>query len=175
MNLLEVLKAGKKNIKRLKFPGTEQEIGITVLTDGEVQEAIFSAERYFKEKGIEITATTLGTYNAEVSTQMLFRAIIDPEKKKVDGTYEPAFKKSDDLHLASSAQKAELVEEYNAFENECSPSPDTLSKDELEKLFDDVKKNPLNGNSLNSRTAKELILYLASLAANSPKASGSIS
>ncbi len=175
MNLLEVLKAGKKNIKTLNFPGTDQKIGLTVLTDGEVQESVFSAERYFKDKGMEISASTLSTYNAEINTQMLFRAIVDPEKRKSDGTYEQAFKRIEDLRLASSAQKAQLVEEYNDFEAQCSPSVETMPDEEFDKLFEDIKKNPLTGNSLNLSTAKRLIAFLASRQQNSPKGNGSIS
>ncbi len=175
MNLLEVLKAGKKNIKTLNFPGTDQQIGLTVLTDGEVQEAVFSAERHFKDKDIEITATTLGTYNSEVNAQMLFRAIVDPEKRKTDGTYELAFKRIEDLRLASSAQKAELIEAYNDFEAQCSPSVAKMSDEDFDKLFEDIKKNPLTGNSLNSSTAKRLIVFLASRPQSSPKGSGSTS
>lgn len=175
MNLIEVLKAGKKHIKTLKFPGTEFEVGLCVLTDGEVQDAVFSTEQRFKEKGIEITATTLATYNRELNTQMLFRALVDPLKQRPDGTYEPIFKKVDELRLATADQKNELIEEYNAFEAQCSPSPVKMTDDEFDALFEDIKKNPLTGNDLSLQTARRLILYLASRPQNLPKDSGSIS
>lgn len=173
MDILERLKAGKKNITTLNFPGTENEIALTVLTEAEVQEAIFEAERHFKKSDMPITATTLSAYNSEVNTQMLVRALVDPAKQKPDGTYERIFKAAAELRgLSTSAQKAELIEAYNAFEAECSPSPDKMSNAEFEKLFDNIKKNPLNGNNLSSATAKKLVLFLARQVSNSQKASG---
>src|SRR5450759_4032023 len=91
MDLIEKLKAGKRNIKTIKFPGTDDIIGLAVLTEAETQEALFAAERLFKENQIEISATTISAYNSEANTQTLVRALVNPAKKKEDGTYEQYF------------------------------------------------------------------------------------
>ena len=175
MNLLEVLKAGKKNIKRLKFPGTEQEIGLTVLTEAEIEESVFATELVFKAAEVNITSTSISMYNSELSTQMLFRALVDPLKTKKDGTYERIFKSPDELRsLITSAQKAILIGEYNNFENECSPDVDKLSQLKFDELFEELKKNPQAGNSLSLQTARRLILYLVGRLQSLPQANGSI-
>lgn len=177
MGLLEKLKAGKKNIKIIKFPGTDEDIGITVLTEAETQDAVFAAERFFKESGIEVSATTIGAYQSELNTQILLRCLVDPSKKKKDGTYEGFFKDTKEFKsLLAKEAKDILVEEYNGFESECSPSPLKMTDDEFDRLFDELKKSPQTvGSSLSLKTLKGLIIYLAVRPATSPKDSGSTS
>lgn len=177
MGLLEKLKAGKRNIKVVPFPGQDDSIGITVLTESEVQEATFATERLFKANDIAVSATTIGAYNAELNTQILFRALVNPAKQRQDGTHERMFKTADELRgLIVGQIKDRLVEEYNALEEECSPSPLKMGDDEFERLFDSLKKSPETiGNSLNLRTLRGLIIYLANRPATSQTDSGSIS
>jgi len=176
MSLIEKLKAGKKNVKVIRWPGTDDEIGITILAEAETQEALFAAERLFKEAGIEVTATTINAYNSEVNTQTLFRALVDSSRKKPDGTHERYFKGIDEFRsLLHREAKEILIEEYNAFEDECNPSPAKLSDEELEKILEDVKKNSHPGTNLSFGTLRQLVAYLASRPSSSQKASGSIS
>ncbi len=178
MNLLDKLKAGKKNVRKLNFPGTDEGVGLTVLTEAEVQQAIFAAERHFKDCGIEISSTTLGAYNAEVNIQLLALALVDPRKGDSPGRpYAPAFRSADELrnNITREARDA-LVEEYNAFEDECSPSPLRMSVEAYETLFEDIKKNAgTPGRDLSFRTLKGLITFLANRELKSPKDSGPIS
>ena len=171
MGLLEKLKAGKKNIKVLKFPGTEEDIGLSVLTEFETQEAVFAAERRFNDAGIEITATTLGVYNAEVNVQLLFLTMTNPSGGK------SPFKDAGELRgLLTRESRNILVDEYNAWEDECNPSPLRMSDDDFEKLFGALKKNAgASGSDLSLRTLRGLITYLACRETKSPPASGSIS
>lgn len=177
MSLLQKLQAGKRNVRRVKFPGTEVEIGITVLTESEMQEAVFEAERLFKKCGIEVSATTLGTYEKELSTQTLFRAIVDPGQPKPDGSCARLFGKIEDLKALFTAPKIkdELIVEYNSLEEECNPSPNLLSEPELMAIFETVKKKPDGRISLSSSTQRQLIVFMASLLSASPKDSGAIS
>lgn len=177
MGLIEKLKAGKNNVRIIKFPGTDEDIGITVLTEAETQDAVFAAERVFKDAGIEVSATTIGAYQSELNTQILFRCLANPEKKKPDGTRERFFKDLREFKsLLAREVKDSLIEEYNSFESECSPSPLKMTEDEFDRLFDELKKSPQTvGKGLNLKTAKGLIIYLASRPAILPKVSGSIS
>jgi hypothetical protein len=139
-DLIEKLKAGKRNMRTLAYPGTENEIGITVLSEAETRDAIFATERVFKEAEIEVSAMTVSAYTAENNTQVLFRAIVDPKRQKKDGTYERLFKDVDEFRsLLRREEKEILIEEYNAFEKECSPVDP--SEEELEALSEEVKKN----------------------------------
>ena len=176
MSIIDILKAGKKNVKVVKWPGTEEDVGIIVLTEAETQEAQFAAERLFKDENIEVSAVTLGAYQSEANTQILWRALVSPEKKTKDGTHERYFKSVDELRgLIRREAKEALVEEYNAFEEECSPSPRTMSVEDLEALLEDVKKNAMNGMPSSISTLKQLIIYSANLLSTLQKDSGSIS
>lgn len=177
MDLLEKLKAGKRNIKEVPFPGQDDKVGVTVLTEAEVQDATFATERLFKANDIAVSATTVGAYNAELNTQILFRALVDPEKRKKDGSYERIFKTVDELRgLIRGGAKDGLIEEYNSFEEECNPSPLRMTDDEFESLFESLKKSPETiGSSLNLKTLRGLIIYLANRPSTSQKGSGSTS
>lgn len=176
MDLIEKLKAGKRNIKTIRFPGTDEVIGLTVLTEAETQEAIFATERLFKENQIEVSATTVSAYNSEANTQTLFRAIVNPARKKEDGTYAQYFPGIDEFRsLIGREAKDILIEEYNAFEEECSPSPLKLSEQAMEEILAEVKKNPIFGNGLNFSTLRQLTMYLAGRLSILQKASGSMS
>ena len=172
-DLIEKLKAGKRNIRTLAYPGIEdEEIGITVLSESETRDAIFATERIFKDAGIEVSAMTVSAYTAENNTQILFRAIVNPKRQKKDGTCERLFKDVDEFRaLLRREEKEALIDEYNAFEKECSPADP--SEEELEALFAEVKKKgTIPGSSSSLRTLQRLIIYLASLPATSQADNG---
>ena len=161
-------------MKLVSWPGADLQICITVLTEMELQEAVFETERHFKKSGIEVSATTLGAYEKEISSQTLFRAIVDPEQPKTDGSCARLFGKIEDLKALFTAPgiKDELISEYNALEEECNPNPKLLSETELLAIWDTVKKSPDSGKDLSSSTLKQLIAFMASQPAISPKDSG---
>lgn len=177
MSLIEKLKAGKRHIRKMKFPGTDIEIGIQVLNEAELQASIFETERHFKNAGIEISATTIGIYDKEQITQTLFRAIVEPSKPNQNGTYNKLFSNVDDLRALFFSQdiKDELVEVYNELQKEVSPSVHQMSEAELETIFETVKKNPDSGMNLSSFTLKQLLRFMVSRESTSPKDNGSIS
>lgn len=175
MSLLEKLKAGKKNVKLVDFPGTDEKIAITVLTEAEIQAAAMETERLFKKAGLDLSAGTADAYQAEQNTQLLFRALVEPEPG-ADGTRRPRFSTADELRsLVTRLAKDALTDEYNAWEQECGPDPMTLGEQELDALFEAVKKNPLHGSALSISTLRRLVIYLASRPSTSPEASGSTS
>jgi|GEM_PF-778832 hypothetical protein len=177
MGLIEKLKAGKSNIRIMKFPGTDEDIGITVLTEGETQEAMFAAERLYKDSKIEVSGVTVGSYTSEQNTQILSRALVDPGRKKADGSYERYFKSVGELRgLLRREAKETLIEEYNRFEEETSPSPLKISAEELDILLEDIKKNPETvGNVSSFCMLRELTLYLVNQLVILQKGNGSTS
>lgn len=172
MGLLEKIKAGKRNIKTIAFPGTDREICLQVLTNHETQEAVFATENYFKRVQIEITATTLDAYEDERVTQILFRALKDPEDIKNSIT-----KDADELRrLLTKEDKELLLQLYTEYERECSPNFTQMSDNEFETLWEDLKKNPIMLSSVsNIGMLKRLLLYLASAPETSQKGNGSTS
>jgi len=176
--IVEKLKLGKRNVKIVAFPGTDEQIGIVPLAENDIQEALFTTEKVFKEAGIEVNAMTMGAYTSEFNLQILYRALVDPEKKKPDGTFERYFRTADELRGVIKAEaKSILVDEYNAWEAECSPSPRRMTEEELEALVEEVKRDPrvTPGLVTSLSTAHGLIAFMASQLVTSRKASGSIS
>lgn len=158
MNLLEKLKAGKRNIRIVKFPGTDQDVAVRIMSNAERQEALFATEDRFKQKKIEVSTTTVEAYDDENTTQILARALRDP-----DDPEKPFAKNADQMRdLLNLKEKNALVAEYNAFEDEASPVAETISDEDLDRIFDEVKKKPETGSDLSISTLRKLIIYLAS-------------
>ena len=117
MSLLKELKDGKKPSKVIQFPGTEQAIVLRLLSNGQIQQALFATEKYFKKKEIELTLNTSEAYGDENTTQMLALALRDPEDPS-----KPFAEGADELRgLLTTAEKDILVQQYNNFEKETSP------------------------------------------------------
>jgi hypothetical protein len=172
MSLIEKLKAGRRNIKTIKFPGTDDDLILRVLSNAEIQEAVFAAERRFKAEDIPILDSTRDVYNDERTTQILFRALRNPKDAK-----KALFSSDDELRaLLTRDEKEILSQEYEAFQSECAPHPETMSDEEFDNLWEALKKSPETAlNFLSSGTLKRLLLYLASRPATSPTDSGSTS
>jgi hypothetical protein len=178
VSIIEKLKMGKSNVKVVDWPGLDGEtIGITVLTEAETQEAQFAAERLFKDESIEVNAMTVGAYTSEANTQILFRALVNPQKKTKDGDYERIFSSVDQFRgLVRREAKEVLIDAYNAFEEECSPSPKKMSDEDLQALLDDAKKNSgMPGNDLSFSTLRQLITFTVNLLLSLQRDSGSTS
>ncbi len=169
-SVLERLKAGTNNKKTITFPGTEEPIVIHVLSEGERQDAVFSADRHFNGQKIEVSMSTVETFEAEKTLQMIYRAATDADGKPLARTVDE-FRK-----LITLDEKNVLVDEYLSMEKECSPSDETMSNEELARLVDDLKKNPATPGSVSSISiARQLITYLVNLLQSLPKDNGSIS
>jgi hypothetical protein len=171
MSLIEKLKAGTRNVKTIKFPGTEDDITLQILSNADYQDAVFAAERRFKGEEMPVASSTLDAYTDERTTQILFRALRDPDNNK-----KPFTASADELRkLLTKEQKEYLVSEYDAFEDECSPRFETLTDEKFNELWDEVKKKPTALNILSSGMQKRLLQFLASRQSISQTPSGSTS
>jgi len=171
MSLIEKLKAGTRNVKTIKFPGIEDDIVLQILSNADTQDAVFAAERRFKGEEMPISSSTLDAYEDERTTQILFRALRDPDNHK-----KPFSASADELRkLLTKEQKDYLAAEYTAFEDECSPRLDNMTDEKFDEIWEEVKKKPAVLNFLSSGTQKRLLLFLASRQLNSQTLSGSTS
>lgn len=159
-NLLLKYKAGKNNIKLINWPGSEEQVAIQILNQKELQEARFETERIFKAAKIDANVMTADEYNSETQTQILYRCLRNP----ADVT-KPIGSIIDFKASLTLSEKEYLIEQYNAFEAECSPNPENLSAEELDRIIQAVKKNPsmINGSNYSIVMLKKLITVLASL------------
>jgi len=168
----EKLKLGTRNMKTIKYPGSDEDVTMRILSNAEIQEAVFATERHFLAADVVANTMTLDSYEDERTTQMLVRALRDPEDPK-----KPFAPSADELRRQLTREvKDILATEYAAFEQECSPALEKMTGDELEALWEEIKKKPQTQlNSLSFGTRTRLLLYLASLPSISPIPSGSTS
>ena len=172
-SLLATLKAGTDNKKTIKFPGTDQDVVIRVLSEAERQAAAFATEQRFQSQNIEPTMTTVDVYEQEKTTQLLYRALGDPDDAK-----KPIAKNIDEFRSnLTLEEKNVLVDEYEALEKECSPNPEYMSDEEFDTLLEGIKKNAeaTASNVSSIATARRLIVSLAGLLQSSQQANGSTS
>jgi hypothetical protein len=165
-SLLERLKAGTKNTKTVKFPGTEEDVVIRILSEADRVEAHFAAERYFQAAKIEVSGTTVEAYEAEKTLQMIYRAINDMEGSRLARTVDD-FRKG-----LSRPEKDFLVDEYLALEAECVPG----DGEDLDSLVETLKKSPEEISSIGSIfTARRLITSLVNQLSSLQRDNGSTS
>jgi hypothetical protein len=173
MSLLESLKAGKDNLKIVKFPGTDHKVAIRVLSNKEIQEAEFATAQLFKKEGIEYGPAVVEVYEKEKTLRLLHSALRDPEDPST-----PFAANVEELRaLTTAAEKEALVDEYMNHQEECAPDLDEMSGEEFSELLDKVKKRPeetaLNISSID--LLRRLVVSMASHVSSLQKASGSTS
>ena len=172
-SLLHRLKAGKRNAKTVKFPGTDHDVMVRVLTSGEVQLAEFAAEKVFEQREVRLHEGTIEAYEKEKTLQMLHLALRDP--KDPEKTFAAS---ADELRgLIEDAERSVLVAQYQELQDECSPLLEELSEERFQEVLDEVKKSQGGAASSISNTAllQRLVMSLASPPATSPTDSGSTS
>lgn len=172
-NLLDRIKAGARNTRTIKFPGTDQDVVIRVLSKAQIQEARFAADETFSKRGVEPGLMTADEYEEERTNQMLYLALRDPADPAAPIASSAAAFKA----LVTLDEMDALAAAYRAFEHECSPDPEQLTAAELEALIEDLKKTPeQTAGSVSSITiARQLLASLASRLESSRKDSGSTS
>ena len=170
-SFLARLKAGTKNQKTIKWPGTKQDIVLRVLSEGQYQQARIDAEKYFKGQGVEINFALADAFESEESTQVLYLALRTPDNQPL------AASMNEFRELIVGPEKNALAQEYMDLEAECSPDPDKMAQEEFDDLVENVKKKPeeIAGSISSLSTARRLIIALASPPATSPTDNGSIS
>ena len=170
-DLLNKLKAGTDNVKIIKWPGTETDVALRILSQRDHQDAAFATERLYKQEKIDISMVTAEEYESEKATQMLYRALRDPQKLE-----EPVTATITEFRgLLRIEEKRALVAEYLGFEGECSPSPENLSAEEFDKVFTALKKNATEtlGNITSTSTLRRLVRTMVDQLQNSQSDSGS--
>ena len=159
-SFLERLKAGTSNSKLINWPGKEDKVCLRILSEQDRMEAVFAAERLFKNEKVETNLMTAEQYDNEKVIQILYRAL-----RAADNQEQPiapsitVFRKS-----ITREETKVLISEYINYEQECSPSPGNLSQEAFDKLLLDIKKNPatISTSIFDLQIAKKLLLTLAS-------------
>jgi hypothetical protein len=171
-NFLQMLRQGVANVKIVKWPGTELDVALRVLSDQDHLEANIAADTVYKTAGISVSMQNVQDYEAEKNVQLLFRAIVDPETRKPFCKSISEFRK-----LLSMGIRDALMEQVSEFQRECSPDPVNMPAEEFDNLLSAVKKNAERtlSNVSNIILLKKLISILVSHPETSQAANGSTS
>ena len=156
MNLIDKIKLGSQAKKKIDWPGAEDAtIQIRVCNENDYLQASMAADQLFKD--VKVGLENIDAYNAEKETQLLFRAIQDPE------TNEQLFKNITEFRdLLVPEIKNFLSDQLDALHEEFSPELTTISDEDFDKLVQDVKKNAeeVIQTQSNIYTLRKLIIYL---------------
>lgn len=158
--ILERIKAGTKNRTTIRWPGSESEVTLRVLSKDELHQATFQAHHHFKRQDIPVATHTIETFKDEETIQILYRAL----RGTGEEADKPLSSSIDSFRaLVSMDEISELADAYEAFQNECSPSMEKMSGDEFERLLAELKKKPeMIVSSVSSiGTLRRLLLSLA--------------
>jgi len=171
-DLLEKLKAGASTNTIINWPGTEEKIGMRVLTEDDYLRSAIATDYIFKDTrigmmevdGIGVKTTTSDTeFETEKSTQLLYRTCFNLKTEK------PITKTIDEFRkLLKPGVFDKLDIEMDNFQEENSPNPAEMEQGEFDKLMIDIKKKPeetlLSVSSIS--TLKRLIMYLVKPSGN---------
>jgi hypothetical protein len=170
MSFLKNLKSGSNLRKTVTFPGTDKQFELRLLSEEDKRQAVFAADSVFKDNPVGFH--NVNDYQNERSIQQLYRVCVE------SGTDTPiAANIAEFRSLLTGPEKDILVDEYNAFDSENNPSPNTMTAEEFDKLIFDLKKNLKEtiGNISNLSTLRQLSIYLANQLATLQTDSGSTS
>jgi hypothetical protein len=170
MSLLATLKSGKQIRKTVTFPGTDVQFEFRLLSEQDKFDAALQTDMLYKDNPVGFH--NHNDYLNEKTTQQLFRACVIAGVDLPIAASITEFRK-----LITGNERDILIDQYNEFDRENNPSPNTLTKDEFDKLMFDLKKKPEQtiGSILNLQTARKVITSLVSQPVILPKDNGSIS
>ena len=159
--LIERLKAGRTAQRTVTLNGVA--LGLRVLSEQDALEADIATQEAMRERGIELGLASAETFEAEKTSQLLLRALVDPDTGK------PVFASARALReTLLRDDKAYLVEEYMAHERAYAPSEANLSPEAFAVLLEALKKTPetTDLNDSSTATLKKLVRCLVSPPAN---------
>jgi hypothetical protein len=159
MSLLAKLKAGTTNHKIVKFPGTEENVRVRLLSTDETQLANIECEQWLKKENLDVTPTTIHYLEQERNVRQLFRALRNEE-----GDAGLADSLNEFRSLMTLTDLDFFAQIYQSIEAESSVNPFEMDEQKFESLVADVKKNAKMtiGNITDISTLKKLCLTLAS-------------
>ena len=133
--LLTRLFKGAKNTKQTVWPGTEEKIYIRVATEKDFDDATSECDTKYKDRS-GMWAYNAATYDAEKANRILHKVITSDGEKARIGSFDQF------QVLLTPEVRDSLEDQWNSFQDECSPDPDAMSDDVFESLITEVKKKP---------------------------------
>jgi len=124
LSALAKLKAGRRPVHRIEFPGTDQEVGLRLPTEADWEKARLAALKFLQAQGVnpdEGAGSTL--YERDVLTRVLASCLIIP----TDSNVQPPFCDGvEDLKRhTTTSERQTLIRELLDFTSEMDPDIDT--------------------------------------------------
>jgi len=133
MDLLDKIKAGSGFKKRFKWPGTDIDISIRVLNEGDYLKSTQETDEIFNKS---VGLANVEEYQAEKSTQLLFRSCVDPDTgKQIFGNI------TEFREVLTPEIKQELDKYLDEVHSEIAPKSKELDEKEVDAFYQDIKKN----------------------------------
>src|SRR5690606_35126651 len=122
--------------RTIKWPGTDVDVHLRILSTSDHQAAVLAAQARFKQLKADVDTSVIESFEDEKDLQLLYRALRDDEDK-------PLHKNVELFRDATTRQEIQvLAAEYAEFEQETSPRFDTMDQASFDKLYDELKKKP---------------------------------
>lgn len=174
---LQGILKGNQHFEVVDFPGVEGvSVALKVLSQYEVDlcwrdaELKFLRGAEFKKEDFRETMT----FNKEVERQLLYRAVMQvPEA--AEAPLNRFFPDSDAVGIISQDALALLIGKYNEIQEKFNPGTKITSPEDLERIFEEVKKKSAIGLYLNTLELVALIDFIVQNYDFSPKDNGSSS
>ena len=158
MGVLEVLKSTARVEELIDWPDKNADVKVIIktLTEQDYSEAKKETDKLFKERKIGVE--NADAYDSEFETQLLHRAIFDPEQKN-----KPLCNITDFRGLLRPEIKDVLAEKLDSLHKESAPDPYKLSDEKYNEIVAEVKKNAEKAvtSISNISTLRRLIITLA--------------
>lgn len=110
------LKPKDREVRLVKWPGSDVEVGLMLLRCNELQEAHLAARAWFRKKGQDIDFASAEELEGEEMLQQVFRMLIDPAscvaKDRVFTTDKEARER------ITSDERDYFIEQHKAFQAE---------------------------------------------------------
>lgn len=170
MSLLATIKAGKKIRLLVTFPGTDKQFEFRLLSEQDKLDAALQTDIIYKD--CPVGFHNHNDYLNEKTNQQLYRTCVEVGTDKPIADSITEFRK-----LMTGSERDLLIDQYNEFDQQYNPSPNTLNEPEFDQLIFNLKKKPEQtiGNILSLQIAKRVIISLVSQPAILPKDNGSTS
>ncbi|MFA9269829.1 MAG: hypothetical protein ACEQSX_03610 [Baekduiaceae bacterium] len=156
---LEALRVGKRHYDDRVWPGLDAPMKIRVLTCSEIQECHAHAVVRFADLNLPIDAlTTVGLFEDECLSQILFRACRDPEDPE-----QPLARDAADLRDNTTIdQRAQVYAWYRDLQTMVDPDPNELTVEDTKAIIEAQKKR--DENLLVGFGSRKLASFIASTA-----------